>query len=107
MLAEENVITVSVDEKTGIQALERISPDKPTKQGMIEKREFEYKRHGTLSLTPSFNIVTSDNELSYRCNEVDFLHIKQTVATPRKVPFDGPIECASKRWFDLSQNVVA
>ncbi len=85
MLAEENVITVSVDEKTGIQALERISPDKPTKQGMIEKQEFEYKRHGTLSLTPSFNIVTGQI-MNYRIaetrNEVDFCeHIKQTVAT--------------------------
>jgi hypothetical protein len=50
-LAKENVFTVSVDEKTGIQALERISPTKYMLPGSVEKREFEYKRHGTLCLT--------------------------------------------------------
>ena len=38
---------VSTDEMTGIQALERKSPDKPMKPGQPIKREFEYLRHGT------------------------------------------------------------
>jgi len=50
-LLEQDTKVVSVDEKTGIQALERIYPSKPTKAGYIERREFEYKRHGTLCLT--------------------------------------------------------
>ena len=82
--AKEDVITVSVDEKTGIQALERISPTKPMKQGVIEKREFEYKRHGTLSLTPSFNVVTGQimqHRIAETRGETDFCeHIKKTVA---------------------------
>ena len=87
-LASENVITVSVDEKTGIQALERISPNKPMKQGAIEKREFEYKRHGTLCLTPSFDVVSGriiHHRIAETRGERDFCeHIKQTVATSPK-----------------------
>ncbi len=80
---QQNINTVSVDEKTGIQALERSSPTKLMRQGSIEKREFEYKRHGTLSLTPSFDVVTG-KIIQHRINEtrgeVDFYeHIKQTV----------------------------
>jgi transposase len=50
--------TVSVDEKTGIQALSRINPDKGAIPGKIAKLEFEYKRHGTQALIPSFEIGT-------------------------------------------------
>lgn len=50
--------TVSVDEKTGMQALSRINPDKNAIPGKIAKLEFEYKRHGTQALIPSFEIGT-------------------------------------------------
>ncbi|MCU7836937.1 MAG: hypothetical protein KZQ83_17005 [gamma proteobacterium symbiont of Taylorina sp.] len=50
-LFEQNTKVVSVDEKTGIQALEMIYPTKPTKPGLIERREFEYKRHCSLLWT--------------------------------------------------------
>ncbi len=49
---------VSCDEMTGIQALERIAPTKPVRPGLVERREFEYKRHGTQSLIANFEIVT-------------------------------------------------
>lgn len=49
---------MSVDEKTGIQALERLHPTKPVKPGLDEKVEFEYKRHGTLCLIANFDVVT-------------------------------------------------
>jgi hypothetical protein len=32
--------TVSTDERSGIQALERLFPTKPTRPGQVEKREF-------------------------------------------------------------------
>ena len=51
------VHTVSVDEKTGIQALEHLYPVKPTRPGLVERREFEYLRHGTLSLIASFEVA--------------------------------------------------
>jgi hypothetical protein len=38
------------DEKTAIQALDRLDPVLPLSQGHAERRSFEYYRHGTLSL---------------------------------------------------------
>ena len=55
---ENRTHTVSVDEKTGMQALSRINPDKGAIPGKIAKLEFEYKRHGTQALIPSFEIGT-------------------------------------------------
>jgi len=55
---EKRIHTVSVDEKTGIQALERINPDKNAVPGQVAKFEFEYKRHGTQTLIPSFEVGT-------------------------------------------------
>ena len=49
---------VSCDEMTGIQALERIAPTLPMQPGRVERREFEYVRHGTLSLICNFDIGT-------------------------------------------------
>ena len=49
---------VSVDEKTGMQALEPNAPIKPCKPGRVEKREFEYTRHGTQVLTANFEVAT-------------------------------------------------
>ena len=43
---------------TGIQALERISPDLPMKVGKVQSIEFEYERHGTQTLLGGFNIAT-------------------------------------------------
>ena len=51
-------VTISVDEMTGVQALERISPDLPMKVGKVQSIEFEYERHGTQTLLGGFNIAT-------------------------------------------------
>lgn len=51
-------MTFSLDEMTGIQALERTMPNLPMKPGRPEKVEFEYIRHGTQSLIASFNVAT-------------------------------------------------
>ena len=50
--------TVSVDEMTGIQALERAAPSLPVKRGHVERREFEYVRHGTQALIAAFDVVS-------------------------------------------------
>ncbi len=55
---EQGGYVVSTDEKTGIQALERLHPTKDTKPGLTERLEFEYKRHGTLCLIANFDVVT-------------------------------------------------
>ena len=56
--AKETVRTVSVDEMTGIQALERIAPSLPMQPGKVERREFEYVRHGTQALIAYLDVVT-------------------------------------------------
>lgn len=50
--------TVCIDEKTGIQALERLHPDKPVRPSEPAKLEFEYRRHGTQALIPTFEVAT-------------------------------------------------
>jgi transposase len=47
---------------TGIQALERIAPGLPMAPGKVERREFEYKRHGTQTLIAAFNVTTGEVE---------------------------------------------
>jgi len=49
---------VSIDEKTGMQALEPNAPIEPCKPGQVERREFEYTRHGTQVLTANFEVAT-------------------------------------------------
>lgn len=44
-----------VDEKTAIQALDRLNPVLPLSPGRAERHGFEYYRHGTLSLYAAFN----------------------------------------------------
>jgi transposase len=77
--------TVSVDEKTGIQALEQLYPTKPTRPGLIERREFEYVRHGTLTLIANFEVALGEviaPSLGPTRTEADFAaHIEQTIAS--------------------------
>ncbi len=51
-------VVISVDEMTGIQALERIAPDLPMIPGKPQSIEFEYTRHGTQTLLGGFNVAT-------------------------------------------------
>ena len=49
-----------VDEKTAIQALDRLDPVLPFSPGRIERHGFEYYRHGTLSLYAAFDTKTGE-----------------------------------------------
>lgn len=83
MPAAEHLI--STDEKTGIQALERKHPTLPMKPGLIERREYEYLRHGTLALIANFDVASGHviaPSLGPTRTEDDFArHISQTIAT--------------------------
>lgn len=57
--------TVSADEMTGIQALEHKYPDKPVRPGKTARMEFEYIRHGTVSLIGFFDVATGRMEMPY------------------------------------------
>jgi len=50
--------TISMDEVTGVQALERQHPDLPMQPGHVLRHEFEYIRHGTLSWFINFDVVS-------------------------------------------------
>jgi hypothetical protein len=50
-LHQQGIHIVCVDEKTGIQALERVAPTKPLASTFVTRIEFEYIRHGTQCLT--------------------------------------------------------
>jgi transposase len=60
--ADDTHRTVSIDEMTGIQALERIAPGLPMAPGKVERREFEYRRHGTQTLIAAFDVATGTVE---------------------------------------------
>lgn len=77
--------TLSIDELSGIQALERTAPNLPLAPGKVEHREFEYVRHGTQTLIANFD-VASGQVVAPSCGdtrtEEDFArHIEQTIAT--------------------------
>lgn len=57
---QEGELSMSVDEKTGIQALEREAPTKPMRPGQDEKIEFNYERHGTQALLAGINVATGE-----------------------------------------------
>ncbi len=80
---------MSTDELTGVQALQRKHPGLPLAPGKVERREFEYIRHGTRSFILSRDIVTGQI-LAPACgptrSEADFLaHVQAVVKTMPEV----------------------
>ena len=56
---EPKTVTVSYDEKPGIQALQNIAPDLlPTEKHARVARDYEYKRLGTVSLLAGLDLLT-------------------------------------------------
>ena len=81
---------MSTDELTGVQALERKHPGLPLAPGKVERREFEYVRHGTRSFILSRDVV-SGQVVAPSCGptrtEADFLaHVQGVVATDPAAP---------------------
>lgn len=87
-LYKQGIIVVSTDEKTGIQAIEPKHETKPCKPGHIEKREFEYIRHGTQVLTANFEVATGQvicpTIEDTRIEEEFVAHINRTVVDMHK-----------------------
>ncbi|WP_254567836.1 hypothetical protein [Oscillatoria sp. HE19RPO] len=57
-MAENGIHLISTDEMTGIQALERAYPTKSMIPGQVKRIEFEYIRHGTLTLIANWDIAS-------------------------------------------------
>ena len=86
-LKEQGVRVISCDEKSGIQALERKHETKPCRPGYVERREFEYVRHGTQTLIANFCVATGSvicPSIGGSRKEADFAaHIDGTIALDR------------------------
>jgi hypothetical protein len=88
-LARQGERVVSNDEMTGVQALERKHPGLPLRPGKVERREYEYIRHGTLTFIINFEVATGQVGLvsaGPTRTEQDYLeHIQRTVAAAPEV----------------------
>lgn len=90
---------MSTDEMTGVQALERKHPGLPMRSGKVERREFEYIRHGTLSFIVNFHVASGrvgETSSGPTRTEADFVaHIQRTVAAEPDV----------KKWHFVVDNL--
>lgn len=98
-LAQQGEKVISNDEMTGVPALERKQPGLPLRPGKVERREFEYIRHGTLSFIINFEVTPGQIGL-VSCGptrtEQDYLHhIQATVAAEPQVT----------RWHFVTDNL--
>ncbi len=85
LLATMGVHVISCDEMTGIQALERVAATQPMQPDQPQRIEFEYVRHGTVSLIANFEVASGQvvlPSLGPTRTEVDFAaHSAQTIAS--------------------------
>ena len=108
---ERGDYTMSVDEMTGIQALERKHPTKPMRPGLVERPEFEYERHGTLTLIANFNVATGQvpvPSLGPTRTGIDFAtHIEQTLAIDPKARWTFVIDQLNTHQSEMLVKLVA
>jgi transposase len=90
---------ISCDEMTGVQALERKHPGLPLRPGKVERREFEYIRHGTVAFILNFDIARGQvvaPSVGPTRTAADFqVHIEQTVNSDPTV----------KQWHFVADNL--
>jgi transposase len=75
-----------VDEKTAIQALDRLDPVLPMSPGRAERHGFEYYRHGTLSLYAALDVKTGkvEGKTAKRHTSAEFIaFLKQLLSRAR------------------------
>jgi transposase len=98
-LAVQGERVLSTDELTSVQALERTRPHLPLAPGHVERREFEFIRHGTRSFILSRDVATGQivaPTSGPTRNEADFLrHIEAVLASDPSV----------KRWHIVTDNL--
>lgn len=98
-LAQQGERLLSTDELSGVQALERTHPGLPMRPGQVERREYEYIRHGTQTFIVNLDVATGRiGTTSYGStrNEADFVnHIQRTVEADLGVP----------RWHVVTDNL--
>jgi hypothetical protein len=101
--------TVSVDEATSLQALERVAADKPTQADSVLKQEFA--RHGTTTLTAGLDVVTGKivcPTLEQTRTEAEFVaHIARTVDSDPEAEWIFVVDCLNTHMSESLVNFVA
>jgi transposase len=86
-----DTVLFSVDEKTSMQAKSRKRRSRPIRPGQLERREFEYVRHGTVSLIAAMNVTTGTvhPKIINRNDSATFIEflieLEQTVEQTKKI----------------------
>ncbi len=98
-LAAAGERVLSTDELTGVQALERKHPGLPPVPGKVERREFEYIRHGTRTFIINRDVASGEvvsPSVGPTRTEADFAaHVARTVASDPTV----------RRWHFVVDNL--
>lgn len=96
--ASPSLITVSVDEKPGVQAIQNIAPDLPPQPGKHKNlaRDYEYKRLGTVSILAALDlhdgkIIAQVHDRHRSCEFVELL---------RELDVHYPPECTIRIVLD-------
>ena len=84
----DRALVLSVDEKSQIQALDRMAPILPMTFGSPERRTHDYRRHGTTSLFAALDVATGKviGECHRRHRSQEFLQFLETIDT--QIPSD-------------------
>jgi transposase len=77
----DHAVVVCVDEKTGIQALDRTKPSLPMRPGQVERRTHDYVRNGVIDLFAALNIATGQviAQTSKKHRAVEFIKFLNTI----------------------------
>ncbi len=107
-LYRQGELVVCVDEKTGIQALERARPTRPCGPGRDERRDHEYVRHGTCCLLASRVVATGHviGSVTAQRGRWDFVrHLRDvTEQFPQVQRFHWVMDNLNTHWsFELCQ----
>jgi hypothetical protein len=72
----EHAVVCCVDEKTGIQALDRTQPVLPMRPGQVERRTHDYVRNGVTDLFAALNVATGQvvTRTRRRHRAAEFIH---------------------------------
>ena len=107
MVRYQKWVLDSIDEKPGVQTLERDGKTLPAKPRKIERREFNYIRHGTRVLTANLHLATGElvsPTIADTRTEKDFVgHIERTINTH---PATEWIICADQLNTHMSASLV-
>jgi transposase len=89
----ERALVLCVDEKSQIQALDRIQPMLPRRPGQVERRTHDDKRHGTTSLFAALDVKTGTviGKCMPRHRAAEFRRFLDTVEANVPAEFDSHV----------------